>query len=338
MEALVYTAEAPFEAARFGPMGWSGHSFRLRVRAGPGGGAEDADALLDACRRAVAGLDGTLLNERLTAVDDAALVAELGQRLRSHGVEPGRVALRSAPERGAGEQQDADGQAARWSWRAFRFEAAHRLPYVPEGHPCARMHGHGYRVLVESRLADTEQLGAWWSPLGAALEHSCLNDRLENPTSEHLAAWIWAQLAERGCGVERVHVLETEHSGCTFDGRQHTAWKAQRFEAATAQAGAGDARARLHGHGYRLRVHVAAPLDDERGWTMDYGDIKAACRPVLEALDHQRLDRIAGLEAGDVGSLAQWIADALAERMPALRRVDVHEREGVGAIATPSGR
>ncbi len=30
--------------------------------------------------------------------------------------------------------------------QAFTFEAAHRLPNVPETHRCHRMHGHSYRV------------------------------------------------------------------------------------------------------------------------------------------------------------------------------------------------
>ncbi|MFW2389327.1 MAG: 6-pyruvoyl trahydropterin synthase family protein, partial [Polyangiales bacterium] len=33
-------------------------------------------------------------------------------------------------------------------WREFRFEAAHLLPNVPEGHKCKRLHGHSYRVRV----------------------------------------------------------------------------------------------------------------------------------------------------------------------------------------------
>jgi len=30
--------------------------------------------------------------------------------------------------------------------KTFRFDAAHTLPCVPEGHKCSRMHGHSYRV------------------------------------------------------------------------------------------------------------------------------------------------------------------------------------------------
>jgi len=37
-------------------------------------------------------------------------------------------------------------------WRigkSYRFEAAHWLPKVQSGHPCARTHGHSYKVTVE---------------------------------------------------------------------------------------------------------------------------------------------------------------------------------------------
>ncbi|MGB1561182.1 MAG: 6-pyruvoyl trahydropterin synthase family protein, partial [Sinimarinibacterium flocculans] len=33
-------------------------------------------------------------------------------------------------------------------YKDFRFEAAHLLPKVPEGHKCARLHGHSYQVRI----------------------------------------------------------------------------------------------------------------------------------------------------------------------------------------------
>ncbi len=328
MTRVLLTAEAPFEAARRINGGWEGHSFRLRVRATPEDGLEDAEGLARLCTRAVAPADRSLLNEAMGVTGDAELLRALEERLRAEGVSPRRLALRSAPDRGVAQA----GEDA-WQWRAFRFEAAHRLPYVPEGHPCARMHGHGYRVVLEARGLDADQLAVLWAPVGAELDHACLNEILENPTSERLAAWLWRRLRAQHGGLRRVHVQESEHSGCSFDGGQYSAWKAQRLEAATRRRGGADHRGRLHGHGYRLRLWVSAPLDEERGWAMDFGDIKAAFAPLREALDHHRLDEIAGLEQGDVGTLARWIAERTARRLPELQCVDVDEQEGLGARA-----
>ena len=33
-------------------------------------------------------------------------------------------------------------------FKEFSLEAAHRLPNVPPGHKCARLHGHSFRVSV----------------------------------------------------------------------------------------------------------------------------------------------------------------------------------------------
>ena len=33
-------------------------------------------------------------------------------------------------------------------FKVFTLEAAHRLPNVPEGHKCARLHGHSFRVEI----------------------------------------------------------------------------------------------------------------------------------------------------------------------------------------------
>ncbi len=33
-------------------------------------------------------------------------------------------------------------------YKEFTFESAHRLPNVPEGHKCRRLHGHSYWVKV----------------------------------------------------------------------------------------------------------------------------------------------------------------------------------------------
>lgn len=114
-------------------------------------------------------------------------------------------------------------------FREFTFEAAHRLPHVPQGHKCARLHGHSYRVyvhvtgVVDTHLGWVQDFGDLkrvWAPLGEQLDHHYLNDvpGLDNPTSERLAAWIWERLHTTLPGLSAVTVRETCTSGCTYRG------------------------------------------------------------------------------------------------------------------------
>ena len=42
----------------------------------------------------------------------------------------------------------------------FRFEAAHFLPHVPQGHKCRRMHGHSFRGEVASGTFTRRMFGS----------------------------------------------------------------------------------------------------------------------------------------------------------------------------------
>jgi 6-pyruvoyltetrahydropterin/6-carboxytetrahydropterin synthase len=113
-------------------------------------------------------------------------------------------------------------------FREFTFEAAHRLPNVPPGHKCARLHGHSFRVAihvagpvgVESGwVMDFQELKDAFAPLNDCLDHHYLNevDGLSNPTSENLAQWIWERLAGT-LPLSQVVVRETCTSGCIYRG------------------------------------------------------------------------------------------------------------------------
>ena len=116
----------------------------------------------------------------------------------------------------------------------FRFEAAHRLPRVPEGHKCARLHGHSFRVDVEVEgevdpelgwLIDYADIKEAFAPLHEQLDHHYLNEveGLENPTSEVLAAWIWTRLRPRLPLLRSVTVHETCTSRCVYEGQSQSA-------------------------------------------------------------------------------------------------------------------
>jgi 6-pyruvoyltetrahydropterin/6-carboxytetrahydropterin synthase len=112
-------------------------------------------------------------------------------------------------------------------FKEFSFEAAHRLPNVPPGHKCERLHGHSFRVELHVRgpvgktsgwVVDFSELSAAFAPLYAVLDHNYLNDveGLANPTSENLARWIWQRL--KISGLLKVLVRETCTSGCVYEG------------------------------------------------------------------------------------------------------------------------
>jgi len=114
-------------------------------------------------------------------------------------------------------------------FKEFSFEAAHRLPNVPEGHKCARLHGHSFhvRVSVEGAVGETTgwvmdfaDLKAAFRPVYERLDHRYLNEipGLENPTSEMLARWIWRALRATLTGVVEIEVRETCTTGCIYRG------------------------------------------------------------------------------------------------------------------------
>jgi 6-pyruvoyltetrahydropterin/6-carboxytetrahydropterin synthase len=114
-------------------------------------------------------------------------------------------------------------------FKIFTLEAAHRLPNVPEGHKCARLHGHSFRVEVRVRgevdahtgwVMDFADIKAAFQPVFDQLDHHYLNDvpGLENPTSENLARWIYRALKPSLPGLAAITVHETCTAGSQYHG------------------------------------------------------------------------------------------------------------------------
>lgn len=115
-------------------------------------------------------------------------------------------------------------------YKEFTFEAAHRLPRLPEMHKCWRLHGHSFKVGIGVEGPVDDELG-WvidfgdiktaFKPLHQALDHRYLNEieGLENPTSENPAIWIWERLESVVQHLAYVRVHETCTSGSIYRGR-----------------------------------------------------------------------------------------------------------------------
>lgn len=114
-------------------------------------------------------------------------------------------------------------------FKQFTIEAAHRLPNVPAGHKCGRLHGHSFRIEIHVSgevdeaagwVVDFADISSAFKPLYERLDHYCLNDisGLENPTSENLARWIWQRLKPDLPWLSKVVVRETCTAGCVYSG------------------------------------------------------------------------------------------------------------------------
>ncbi len=114
-------------------------------------------------------------------------------------------------------------------YKQFTVEAAHRLPNVPPGHKCARLHGHSFGIEIRLRgpldptlgwVEDFADVKRIFQPIYDQLDHHYLNDieGLENPTSERLAVWIWDRLKPTLPALSAVVVRETCTSGCEYRG------------------------------------------------------------------------------------------------------------------------
>jgi 6-pyruvoyltetrahydropterin/6-carboxytetrahydropterin synthase len=108
--------------------------------------------------------------------------------------------------------------------RRYSFEAGHWLPLVPEGHKCARQHGHNYDIEV-TVAGEVDRIGFvidFWDldkivePLIAKVDHRMLNDieGLSNPTAEYIASWFFEHIrnawSASSCVLQKVRVYETK--------------------------------------------------------------------------------------------------------------------------------
>ena len=112
---------------------------------------------------------------------------------------------------------------------SFDIAAARRLPGLPSSHPCSRVHGHTFHVRI-TLDGEVDAVTGWVVDFGAVeqatdalratLDHQYLNDidGLENPTTEHLAQWIWSRLADDFEELVAVQVQEHPARGVIYRG------------------------------------------------------------------------------------------------------------------------
>ena len=96
---------------------------------------------------------------------------------------------------------------------------------------------------------------------------------------------------------------------------------------------AGHPNRNIHGHSFQVEVAVEGAPDPRTGFIADFAEVQAACRSIVERLDHRMLNEVAGLEKPSLEHLALWIGRELLAALPDLARVTVR-RDSAGQACT----
>jgi 6-pyruvoyltetrahydropterin/6-carboxytetrahydropterin synthase len=109
-------------------------------------------------------------------------------------------------------------------FKTYSFDAAHLLPFVADGHPCKRLHGHTYQtqffikgdVSAVGFVLDFHEMDAIIKPEIARLDHSFLNDTIQNPSSENLVLYFARILLPSIPNISKIIVQETPKTGAIW--------------------------------------------------------------------------------------------------------------------------
>ena len=110
--------------------------------------------------------------------------------------------------------------------KRFTFDASHCLDQLPEGHKCARLHGHTYtvEVVLQSKeldasgfVVDYGDLAEFKKFIDSHLDHRRLNALMViPPTAEHIAHWLFTHAVSRWPQVITVRVSETPNTWAEY--------------------------------------------------------------------------------------------------------------------------
>lgn len=108
----------------------------------------------------------------------------------------------------------------------FYFEAAHKL--LNYNGPCKNLHGHSYRLGIsvsgpikkDGMVIDFVTLNKIVTDnIISKLDHTYLNDIIEQPTAENIVVWIWNKLSLIKFPIYEIKLWETANSHVTYRGK-----------------------------------------------------------------------------------------------------------------------
>ncbi len=110
--------------------------------------------------------------------------------------------------------------------KEFHFSASHVLHGLPDGHPCGRLHGHNYVVIVElyalalntaGFVQDYGEMKPIREYIDSELDHRHLNDVLGfQPSAERMAKFFYEKFKPQFPALRSVSVKETPKTCATY--------------------------------------------------------------------------------------------------------------------------
>lgn len=91
---------------------------------------------------------------------------------------------------------------------------------------------------------------------------------------------------------------------------------------------------RVHGHSFRITLVLAGELQPE-GWLIDFNEVEAKAKPVINRIDHCLLNEVPGLENPTSELLCRWIFQQLKPNLTQLIEVSVSETPSTACSYRP---
>ena len=115
-------------------------------------------------------------------------------------------------------------------YRTYRAHCARYIPTLDDGHICKEMHGHTFNIVVSVDGPINEKTGfvidyfdldkIVKKEVISIIDHKVLNDidGLSNPSTEHLAIFVWNKLVSQIDYLSKIAISEDEGTGTEYSG------------------------------------------------------------------------------------------------------------------------
>ena len=115
--------------------------------------------------------------------------------------------------------------------RTYTVHSARFIPTLDSNHPCSKMHGHTFKIIIELDGPINKDTGFVMDfydldvivneKIIKKIDHKVLNeiDGLDNPSSEFLSIWIWNKLITSIPILSEITVSEELGTGIKYSGK-----------------------------------------------------------------------------------------------------------------------